>query len=297
VQKSDQDSNVVSFGMPQLQSELGLRMQRLVKAEEWYQKAMNVQEEFLVASSILQDETTSLAYRRSKCTEDRELDIGGPRWGTTIVGVDDKDGWVKVENLYLPMTLAGTRVLTPCSDTSHRRVANAEPMLDGPALTEDGRVLDLDGGAAIFFGCDPTLASGHTHKTVMINAIKDVKNVQRALDASRAAAEVDLEEICSIDAAGVLHGEESLSPAFAATEAATAAAARLKLFSQKCKSRRSGDGDGTVGIDPNGKAFLFLYLPDGASKAKKRRFKEQAAAAATASHTVMSADIDGMIRD
>lgn len=297
VQLRELDLNVVSFGMPPLESELGLQMERLVKAEEWYKN--KVQEKFIVESSCLQDETIGLAYRRSKCIADRELEVEGPPWGTTVVGVDHQDGWIKVEDLYLPMTLAGTRVLTPCSEASHRRAANAEPVLDGPALTEDGRVMDLDGGAPIFFGCDRTLATGHAHKIVMINALKHVRNARMALDASRAADDVDNEEICSIDAAGILHGEESLSwsPAFAATEAAMAAAARLKLFSQKRKSRKSGNGDGTVGVDPNGKAFLFLYLPDAKANNKKRRYKEQAVAAVTAPYPVMTVDVDGTIHD
>jgi len=282
--------------MPPLAPGLGRQFVCIVKAQEWSKNQH--QEKFIVESRCLQDHTIGLAYRRSKCIADRVLDVEGPAWGTTIAGVDQQDGWVKVENLYLPMMLAGTRVLTPCSKASHHRAANAEPNLDGAALTEDGRVVNLDGGAPASV-YERTPASGYALKIVMINAIRDVKSSRLAQDASRAADDVDNEEICSIDAAGILHGEESLSwsPAFAATQAATAAAARLKLFSQKRKSRQSGNGDGTVGIDPNGKAFLFLYLPDAATKVKKHRYKEQAAVAITISGPVMTVDIDGTIHD
>lgn len=294
------------LGLRPMQSELGRWAKRLVEAEMWYQKQTKNQELYLVESSTLWDGTTGLAYRNSKRIDDRAIDVEGPVWGTTLHGIDQQDGWVKVEDLYLPMTLEGLRVLTPCSDTASQQSANAEPdaepMCDGPALMEDGRVVDLEHGLPIFFGCDQRSAAGHVRKMVMMNAIKDVTKFQMAFDASRAAAEVDQGERCSIDAAGVLRGEECLSTASVTKDAAAAAAARLKLFGQKRSRRQSGKSsagkkDAVVGINPDGKAFLFLYLADPAMNIKRRRYQEQTIAAAVGTQTVMSIDVDGVVQD
>jgi len=52
VKIGEQDLNVVSFGLQPLESELGRQMERLIKAEDWYNNKL--QEKFIVESSCLQ---------------------------------------------------------------------------------------------------------------------------------------------------------------------------------------------------------------------------------------------------
>jgi len=63
VQMREQDLNVVSFGMAPLESELGRQMERLIKAEDWYNN--KVQEKFIVESSCLQAAWKSRAMSAS----------------------------------------------------------------------------------------------------------------------------------------------------------------------------------------------------------------------------------------
>lgn len=308
------------FGFPPLQSELGQWAQRLVEAQEWLAEQKQRQglatEQYLVEDSGLRAVSTGLAYRKSKCVEDRELDVHGPMWGTTVAGIDEGDGWLKVGQHYLPMVLGGRRVLTPtlqCSlgakttDYDQHSEPDAEPMCDGPALTECGRVVDLDGGAPIRFASDPILSSGHSCKCIMIDAAKYVKKAQTKLEASSSASEVDAGAVCSIDPDGVMHGAASLSwrPAIATTEAAAAAKSRLKLFHQKAvqrKRRQANRNHDVIGIDPNGKAFLFFYLPCRMAKLKKKLHRQERASLAgssqvSATATVLSIDLNGVVRD
>jgi len=63
VQMREQDLNVVCCGMPPLESELGRQMERLIKAEDWYNN--KVQEKFIVESSCLQAAWKSRAMSAS----------------------------------------------------------------------------------------------------------------------------------------------------------------------------------------------------------------------------------------
>jgi len=63
VQMREQDLNVVSFGMAPLESELGRQMERLIKAEDWYNN--KVHEKFIVESSCLQAAWKSRAMSAS----------------------------------------------------------------------------------------------------------------------------------------------------------------------------------------------------------------------------------------
>jgi len=305
-----EEEDISCYGMPALQSELGRNAQNQVEAEEWLEQQKEMysgKELYLVDNDGLQVSTSGLAYRKSKHIDDRELEIEGPKWGTTIRGIVDEDGWLKVGRFYLPMALEGVNVLTPVNsmsmatnDSDIELHAESEPMADGPAFTEDGRVVDLDGGMPIFFASDRVLTSSHSYKRVIIAAAKHWKKAQSALDVLHAAEEVDAEAVCSLDSDGYLRGEKSFSwkSAFAAKEASNAAKHRLKLFHEKRMRRQPPPGKGgldpVVGIDPDGKAFLMLYLSDSSAKRMKTCRQELKKDAAV---TVFSIDLNGTVRD
>lgn len=293
------------FGMPRLQSGLGQWAQQMVAAEKWHQEqklSLAGEDVYLVDNSELQGVTCGLAYRSSKNVEDRFLDIDGPMWGTTVIGSDEGDGWLKVGDFYLPMTLEGMPVLVQDSSfLSEDAHSSSEPVLDGPALTEDGRVVDFDGGAPLFFASDPTLSSGHACKIVMINVHKGLRNVRSALDNASAAAEVDAEGVCSLDADGNLRGEKSYSwsSAYVTKEMSDAAKKRLKLFHQKRKRRQQGKGprfEDVVGIDPNGTAFLLLDLPDPIAQLKKKIRRKAACPSEMTACEILTMDCNGVVQ-
>lgn len=166
---------------------------------------------------------------------------------------------------------------------------------DGPALTEDGLAIDLDGGSPIFFSCDSS--SGQHEKLVMIRAAKAAK----ALEVSRAAAEVEAEATCSIDSAGVLRGESCLSSACEAKERAAAATTRLKMFQKKQRSRRATE-KASSGIvlcaDADGKVFVFLYVGKRLSLNRREKLREDLMETQPiSSQTVLSIDLNGIARD
>jgi len=67
--------------------------------------------EFLIDNSDLQANTKGLGYRRSKHLQDKDgTELA--EWGTTVLGVDQGDGWVKIGRRYLPTKLNGKAVLT-----------------------------------------------------------------------------------------------------------------------------------------------------------------------------------------
>jgi hypothetical protein len=289
------------IGLPPLKSELGQRAENLVKAEEWLKAQMppSQAETFLVDNCNLQVGTSGLAYRKSKCVEDRVLDVEGPSWGTEVEGVDEGDGWLKVGNSYLPMVLEGMCVLTPNLDSvvvnvdDFDEIDDLEAMYDGAALTPDGRVVDLDGGSPIFFSCEAALTSSHSCKQVTINAAKASK-IARAI---QAASDVEAEEACSIDLAGVVRGGAALSPA---TDAA-ATAKRLKLFHKKRNRQRSdtmASKAPVLCVDAGGKACVFLYLADKL-RSKRLRAKRLRALRVMAHEEevgVVSIDANGVIQ-
>lgn len=75
--------------------------------------------EFIVDNRQLQSNAAGLAYRFSRNLEDKDLregPVGGPPFGTIVLGVDMGDGWVKVRNRFLPMEIDGARVLLPTNE-------------------------------------------------------------------------------------------------------------------------------------------------------------------------------------
>mmetsp|Transcript_56538 Transcript_56538/g.112420 ORF Transcript_56538/g.112420 Transcript_56538/m.112420 type:complete len:263 (+) Transcript_56538:47-835(+) len=58
---------------------------------------------YVVQSTKLEQEFKDIAYRRSKQLEDRAGQTA--QWGAKIAGSDERDGWIKVGDMYLPQAL------------------------------------------------------------------------------------------------------------------------------------------------------------------------------------------------
>lgn len=74
-------------------------------------KTLAVEKLYLVDSPELSGTTNGLAFRLQKRRKCKDTLTQGPRWGTTIRGVDEGDGWVRVGERYLPLSLGGKPVL------------------------------------------------------------------------------------------------------------------------------------------------------------------------------------------
>lgn len=77
-----------------------------------------LQARYLVDNRFLSSTSLGLAYRRSKHFEDVVgMGVGtGPctaAWGSTVLGINEGDGWLRVGSMFLPMEANGVPVLTP----------------------------------------------------------------------------------------------------------------------------------------------------------------------------------------
>jgi hypothetical protein len=67
---------------------------------------------YLVDNSALQSDEKVLSYCFTKTLWDKvPADFGAP-WGSTVNGVDEGDGWLRVGRRYLPMEIGGAPVLS-----------------------------------------------------------------------------------------------------------------------------------------------------------------------------------------
>jgi len=218
---------------------------------------------FVADNSELQDNTLGLAYRRSKSEEDR-VEGQGLLWGKTVAAEDCGDGWLKVESYFVPTQLRGVTVLQP---------ARSVPATwDGPALTADGRALDLEGGAPIFFSCAKELSSGYedgrrlrvlARLAAMVMAVSS--KVRLAEMERIAAARVEEELVCSIDDDGLVHGPLST------TLSSSARVSRHR--SAAGRIRKAGADDTVFCADESGKVTLYLHLPIGAQEKAARAIR------------------------
>eukprot|EP00929_Paragymnodinium_shiwhaense_P036103 TRINITY_DN19398_c0_g1_i1.p1 TRINITY_DN19398_c0_g1~~TRINITY_DN19398_c0_g1_i1.p1 ORF type:complete len:499 (+),score=138.73 TRINITY_DN19398_c0_g1_i1:96-1592(+) len=83
---------------------------------------------YLVDNTWLKANTERVAYRVSKRLDD--YDTTGAAWGSTVTGVDEGDGWLRIGERYLPMRLQDHPVLT------FQALVPAEEA--EPAETQDG---------------------------------------------------------------------------------------------------------------------------------------------------------------
>eukprot|EP00929_Paragymnodinium_shiwhaense_P045860 TRINITY_DN23383_c0_g1_i1.p1 TRINITY_DN23383_c0_g1~~TRINITY_DN23383_c0_g1_i1.p1 ORF type:complete len:393 (-),score=94.44 TRINITY_DN23383_c0_g1_i1:132-1310(-) len=101
---------------------------------------------YVVDNSVLKSSKPGLTYRLSKDLDDKD-DGNIAEFGSTVTGTDEGDGWLKVENRYLPKTLGGKRVLM-LEDDGTRWRAWAEERLAKGASRVHWRLL-----AAVVTGC------------------------------------------------------------------------------------------------------------------------------------------------
>lgn len=294
----------ICVSMQPLKSELGLWAQKQVEAEYWLRRHMPQEETFLVDNSELRAGTSGLAYRKSKRVDDRVADAQGPMWGCTVEGVDQGDGWLRVGDQYLPMALEGMCVLTPnpkILSVESDGDTEAEACEDGPAFTADGRVIDLDGGRAVFFSCERETSSSQSCKAVMIKAARASSGARLAQVAAEANAALEAEETCSIDLAGVVRGGAALDaapPLFTTAD-------RQKLFRRKWMARQGAQRGKTASsskqaalcVDTNGKVFVFMHFADPAKRRSEKRAQAQQVWAKDHSVGVVIVDMNGIVRD
>ncbi|CAE7485678.1 dnaJ [Symbiodinium natans] len=83
--------------------------------------------EYLVDNSVLQAHAPGITFRFSKRMEDRD-DLGElAAFGTSVLGIDEGDGWLRVQNphgeiRYLPTEIQGVTVLSRAAATQQRQV-------------------------------------------------------------------------------------------------------------------------------------------------------------------------------
>lgn len=268
---------VQCFGMPALSSQLGRWAQKQVEAEYQLKKQKDMRERrgeetYLVDNSFLRAETSGLAFRFSKRVDDVDLETPAPTWGSEIDGVDCGDGWLKVGDMYLPMALHGMcvvapqllEVLVPSCESSE-----CEALLDGPALTEDGRVLELEGGGSIFFSSDPKCSRSQSSKLVLIEMMKNHKRANLARAALDAEYDVITEAVCSIDPSGVVRGAGSLMQSATSSDTAE----RRKKFYWKKSHQKKMQMAPVLCMGADGKSSMYLYLTSPAERRRRRQEK------------------------
>lgn len=122
--------------------------------------------------------------------------------------------------------------------------------LDGPALTEDGRVLDLDGDCATYFSHDKESSPSHAAKSeAKLDAYMRLA-LHVAHEACEAEARINTAETCAIDEKGAVYGTVPLSP-----DEKRASAVRLKLFHDKVSSRKSEGYPSKLHVDAFGQVY------------------------------------------
>lgn len=118
--------------------------------------------------------------------------------------------------------------------------------MDGPALTLDGRVLELDGGVAAYFSHDKESSPSHAAKSVAIDAFHMQQALHVAHEACDAEARITSKEVCSVDEKGIVHGTPE-SP-----EDKKETARKMKLFHEKKSVRNRSGSEGQLSVDDIG---------------------------------------------
>lgn len=246
------------------ESELGSGSQEVYNLEEWLERLLrddDVEEdegrdemkprEFIVDNQELCADTIGLAYRFSKNMLDRDRDLPGPPWGSSVWGIDTGDGWVQVGARFLPRELNGSAVMVEACSF-------AELSAGGPALTATGRVVNLSDGSAVVFAHDKASARGAEGARELRVMHLALRAMRRASEASAAAERIENEEAVALDIDGTIHG--SLPRPI---DVGSVPADRAKAFHRKLQKRRRAkqvalDADAPLCTGPDGKVFLLL---------------------------------------
>jgi len=149
-----------------------------------------------------------------------------------------------------------------------------EAMLDGPSLTADGRVIDLDGGYAVWFSHGPNCVHGNRRKKELKDHVRLQRDVQLAHAACEAEERISAGQASPIDSFGTLHSVVPIP-----THDVADLPSRLKKFRQKRIQRRSPDllaKPYLLCVNPDGKVVLNLMFQSNDEK-RCRRLKKIAA--------------------
>lgn len=298
VQADENAERISSIGMPPLMSELGQWAESVIRAEQYREsQSQKPTRSYVVDNGQLQAHSVGIEYRLSKNLQHRDTTVLGPEWGSVVRGIDTGDGWLVVGDRFLPMTLDGVKVLTlKPHDTTDKSEEHRTAMKDGPSLAADGRALDLDGGASIFFSHDRELALGCAAGRVA-RGIARAARAQRAAEQAHAAEQrVLAEEVCSLDIEGTLRGclDKAQMPR---------RAERLKaIHRRRLAGKRDGCGDETVlCIDGHsGRAFITLHLcrtMRGEYRRAVARRRCRDGLVTNHSQSVFAVDSTGVVRD
>jgi hypothetical protein len=115
-----------------------------------------------------------------------------------------------------------------------------DDVVDGPAVTPDGRVVELDGDCAVYFSSSKELSSSHFSKAVAKEHFRMLQTLQVTEEGDAAA--------CSVDPEGIVHG--CIPPPSPDEKAARGA--QLKLFHRKRLSRQTTPSDEALPVDKEG---------------------------------------------
>ncbi len=70
---------------------------------------------YKIDNSTLNSETNGILYRSSKDLQAIADSLA--EWGSIVTGIDEGDGWLAVQDKYLPFQIRETTVLTPAPET------------------------------------------------------------------------------------------------------------------------------------------------------------------------------------
>jgi len=149
-----------------------------------------------------------------------------------------------------------------------------EAMRDGPALTSDGRAVDLDGGRAMWFSHGPNCVHGNRRKNELKSDVRHQRDMQVAHAACEAEERINAGEASPIDKFGTLHSVVPI-PLHDVTDMP----ARLKKLRQKRMERRRPDlleRPYLLCVGPDGKVILNLVFRNNDEK-RVRRLRKIAA--------------------
>jgi len=176
--------------------------------------------------------------------------------------------------------------------------AAALSTLSRPALTADGRVVDLECDGAAFFVHDRSLSEGSLAKVTMKKEARRFRAMRLAHAACEAKARIEDEKVCAIDSAGILHG---LLPSSLPKEPGSST--RLKCFHQKKKSRKpSGPVDRSVVLCVGPDCRVCAVVEPGVTpesrlriQRKRRSGNDRLELQSESSRLSMAADVHGTV--
>lgn len=162
-------------------------------------------------NSELKSKSTGLGYRASKSLDGDAHNVA--KWGSTVVGVDQHDGWLKVGLRYLPMEINGCRTMYDEASPPKTAIQKAEGAAAGVVHSAEGAVGGAVHGLAHLFHMD----GGSEEKT------EDAAPDAAADGDAASAADSDKGAADGAEAAAASPGKVAQAEAAAAKAAGTVA--------------------------------------------------------------------------